>query len=805
MSKSELMQRIDDWTSGSGQLDFDNTSDPALTKTPDVPSGVSVTAVVDGILVQIDPTVDTAHNSVANFEGYIVYGRLTDQADTDVEIGRIPYGSFSMVWQQPVGGYVGYDVAVSAVTNTGYESARTAWYRCVLSTFSDDFSDYGGSALSPLEHLDWLKVAGFNSDETWSLTDAAVDTTNYVEGDQAIKVTADSSVLLHYSSRIVALDLSQEGRFTGDDYVCISVYVYDVTKLGHIFVGFFDGGIGNYNKEWTDAQLVTGWNHLKVKKSDLTSAGASWASIDSLRVGLMAKGVGDTADATFDDWRIVKASPSDATTYNNTGDVWIPSGGSWPVIPSNRDGEPSLPFTLGQIDTSVGWKFNYVQNLTVPNGRVSSLVYLKGVNGRAGVLFRVEDDTAAAEDSLGVILDTAANVAYLVQWEAGGGVATTNMVLNPSAEAASNFAAEGSATVTADTTHAYRGTSAYKVITTAAANDGMNLTLSALSNADHTVSFWVWDDPAAYTYNPFAAANVSLDGSTWHVPTVLATQEDWVRYGFTVDDAEANGSTTLYIEQTDATARTLYIDGVQVEAAAAATTYADGAQGLGYSWSGTAHASTSTRQAGSPVTHASASYTANPDVDYWVGVDFRDPDHTNRINVYIATDEYSLFTSATLVISNANTAPWPDGGGVGVVTYGANSRFGNFRAGSPQTADYAHRAAYADVAGVANVATILTSPIAIVTGDTTLTPAQFSILIDATSNTVTVTLPAAAGCTGKIYALRCINSTFTASVAAADHIEGEDSVEMVATGSGIAVLWVQSTGTTWYAINLVGI
>lgn len=174
-----------------------------------------------------------------------------------------------------------------------------------------------------------------------------------------------------------------------------------------------------------------------------------------------------------------------------------------------------------------------------------------------------------------------------------------------------------------------------------------------------------------------------------------------MRYGILIDDAQANGSTTLYIRQSDATARTLYIDGVQVEAAAAATAYCDGSLGLGYAWSGTAHQSTSSRQAGSPVTHSSASYTMAPDTDYWVGVDFRDPNNERRVNVYVGTSEADLFTSAALKLSTASTWAWPDGGGVGVATYAANARFGDYRAGSPQTADYAHRAGYADVARVA--------------------------------------------------------------------------------------------------------
>jgi hypothetical protein len=45
----------------------------------------------------------------------------------------------------------------------------------------------------------------------------------------------------------------------------------------------------------------------------------------------------------------------------------------------------------------------------------------------------------------------------------------------------------------------------------------------------------------------------------------------------------------------DDTVHTYYVDALQVEEKGYATTYCDGSLGVGYSWSGTAHASTSTR------------------------------------------------------------------------------------------------------------------------------------------------------------------------------------------------------------------
>lgn len=166
---------------------------------------------------------------------------------------------------------------------------------------------------------------------------------------------------------------------------------------------------------------------------------------------------------------------------------------------------------------------------------------------------------------------------------------TTNMVLNPSAEGTANFDDLGSATTTAVITYQLKGTKSYKCVTTAAANDGMTLTLSALANAVHFVSLHV---RGALTVQQW-----SLDNTNWSAPVLMSNDGVWYRYGCLFIAAQANGSTALGIRQTDATARTVYVDVIQVEAKDHATAYCDGSLGRYHAWTGTAHESTSTREA----------------------------------------------------------------------------------------------------------------------------------------------------------------------------------------------------------------
>ncbi|MHC4867931.1 MAG: phage tail family protein, partial [Planctomycetota bacterium] len=168
-------------------------------------------------------------------------------------------------------------------------------------------------------------------------------------------------------------------------------------------------------------------------------------------------------------------------------------------------------------------------------------------------------------------------------------VATTNKVLNPSAETTGNYAAVG-ATVTRSTAFQKWGVYSYHVVS-AADDDGMSVTLSTLANAIHYVTMFVRGTlPADWDW--------TLDGGvTDNTPVaVLAIDSNWTLYGFEFPAAQATGSVSLEIRQNGAGAGDFYIDGIQVEEHAYWTTYCDGDQD-GCEWNAAEHASTSDRSA----------------------------------------------------------------------------------------------------------------------------------------------------------------------------------------------------------------
>lgn len=176
-------------------------------------------------------------------------------------------------------------------------------------------------------------------------------------------------------------------------------------------------------------------------------------------------------------------------------------------------------------------------------------------------------------------------------WKLVIGESTLNYVTNPSGETTGNFAAEGGTTVTRSTTYQHYGLYSYRV-ETSADNEGIELTLSALTNAIHYVTLRVRGTlPAAWDW--------SLDDATFTAPTLLEQiDSNWALYGLQFPAAQANGSTKLSIHQNGAGSGDFYLDGIQVEAKEYWTTYCDGTQD-GCEWLGPENAATSQRSAAS--------------------------------------------------------------------------------------------------------------------------------------------------------------------------------------------------------------
>lgn len=180
---------------------------------------------------------------------------------------------------------------------------------------------------------------------------------------------------------------------------------------------------------------------------------------------------------------------------------------------------------------------------------------------------------------------------------------TTNYCNDPSSEGASGWSAQyngaGYLSGAQSTDYALYGSKSYKVVATQVTWDGYY-------NAAH------YQVGGSVSWAPGESITVSCyvrGTGTWYVvgedsyenlrgAQLVAATGQWQRVIVTCTNTFGYTYSAFYLSVFSASAGTLYIDGVQIEKKAYATPYCDGSLGQGHSWSGTAHASASSRTGG---------------------------------------------------------------------------------------------------------------------------------------------------------------------------------------------------------------
>lgn len=180
--------------------------------------------------------------------------------------------------------------------------------------------------------------------------------------------------------------------------------------------------------------------------------------------------------------------------------------------------------------------------------------------------------------------------------------ATTNLIVNPSFEVDatgwSNYSTGSAAgSRTRVTNRSMYGPTSYKLVKSGGSNgDNYGISISVPVTVGQTYSFstWIYVEALAGTTPQFG---ISVQGNvTTQTGYVSAVTTDWVRISVTTTST-GTGNTTLFLFFENGTG-TVYIDAVQAENKSYLTPYSDGSLGDGHAWTGVAHASTSTRSAG---------------------------------------------------------------------------------------------------------------------------------------------------------------------------------------------------------------
>ena len=199
--------------------------------------------------------------------------------------------------------------------------------------------------------------------------------------------------------------------------------------------------------------------------------------------------------------------------------------------------------------------------------------------------------------------------------------ATVNLITNPSFELATTGWATDYAGVTT-ITNVPGGVYGSAYVIVAASGTPSNFyspSVTVTNSTAYVASFW-------YRASGTITVAVREYGNATNLSSEsLPAASEWTRYTKNVT-TPASGSTNIRVTFSFANGAILEIDAAQVETGTAATPYCDGSLGEGHTWSGSSHASTSTRS------HASLRYpvtgnisTAKGTIMAWVYADAWNP------------------------------------------------------------------------------------------------------------------------------------------------------------------------------------
>ena len=332
---------------------------------------------------------------------------------------------------------------IRSIDWAGNTSDWTDWDEAwvLAGSVKDLFDGYGGSETTPLESLWWWSLLNMDSGTTADLDGTQGDVSDasdhFVDGDGSLRFETThvgGSVKNAVAYKIVSWDLTDEGRFTDDDYVIFPVYVEQLDSNGKALVAVRFWTAYDTDFFWSyEIFTATGWYFLITKKDDFDVVGSpDWSNITAF--GLYIQQVTGAAStptviAHVDDLRIVKADPDDATAYNDTGKAWDKAAhtgsdvGEWHIYEGNRTGEPGKPYSYGQIKTDASPAVWYLSHKPLTTTQITSTVQagvnVKDNDGLVGLAFFVKDVTADSWDMYVLEADSSGDTITLAKYVGG--------------------------------------------------------------------------------------------------------------------------------------------------------------------------------------------------------------------------------------------------------------------------------------------------------------------------------------------------------------------------------------------------
>ncbi len=265
--------------------------------------------------------------------------------------------------------------------------------------------------------------------------------------------------------------------------------------------------------------------------------------------------------------------------------------------------------------------------------------------------------TGDANGHMGQVATTAGGVIYRPA-KFGKGIqiaeATTNLIANPSLEVDTTGWGSFHATIARSTDRSYYGGASLGFWGDTDGNASAWIAFSGTAGRTYTATAWVYNTRAnaikigIYNTADGHTRSAYHGGTGWERLSVTKTIAGTGELAFFIYDLSGSGWVGIRI------------DGVQVEEKAYSTPYCDGSLGAGHSWTGTAHASTSSRGVAS-LRYATGMNPTAGTVAFWVSHE----NYTGTWQVYF--DSYGSAEGITFYKSAA------DGGVPAIRHYGAGS------------------------------------------------------------------------------------------------------------------------------------
>lgn len=233
----------------------------------------------DGTLSSLTTTVKTDLVSAIN------------EVDANTDTNTTNIGTLGSLTTTEKSTLVGAINEVDSNTDTNTTNITSNTNKIDNSFYADLHAYYGNTKLLDdfQDGTPWTVSNGVESD----------DTTNVKIGSQSIRATAAGATSLITNQNNASFDFSilNNGETSTDsDYIYFVIYIEDVAQVtqSSSFIAFSQDASyagANFKAYTFSTELATGWNYLKLLKSDFSTSGTgAWSGIQSIRIAIQTTG-----------------------------------------------------------------------------------------------------------------------------------------------------------------------------------------------------------------------------------------------------------------------------------------------------------------------------------------------------------------------------------------------------------------------------------------------------------------------------------------------------------------------------------